>query len=93
MGEEAEMMEIDKELGVEVEKEMKKNKKDDEIPEDEETKVELNEGGQEILNKIKELKKYEKKMKFTYIVDADWKKKTKKNKKSKKLLENKSYYQ
>ena len=75
MGEEAEMMEIDNELGEEVEKEMKKNKKDDEIPEDEETKVELNEDNQEILNKIKELKKFEKKMKFTYIVDADWKKK------------------
>ena len=64
---------------------MKKNKKDDEIPEDEETKVELNEDNQEILNKIKELKKSEKKMKFTYIVDADWKKKIQKNKKSKKL--------
>ena len=61
LGEEAEMMEIDNELGEEVEKEMKKNKKDDEIPEDEETKVELNEDNQEILNKIKELKKFEKK--------------------------------
>ena len=61
LGEESEMMEIDNELGEEVEKEMKKNKKDDEIPEDEETKVELNEDNQEILNKIKELKKFEKK--------------------------------
>ena len=64
---------------------MKKGKNEDEIPEDEETKVDLNEENQEILDKIKELKKFEKKIKFTYIVDADWKKKTKKNKKSKKL--------
>ena len=55
------MMDLDEEFGEEVEKEMKKGKKEDEIPEDEETKVDLNEENQEILDKIKELKKFEKK--------------------------------
>ena len=56
-----EMMDLDEEFGEEVEKEMKKGKNEDEIPEDEETKVDLNEENQEILEKIKELKKFEKK--------------------------------
>ena len=73
------------EFGEEVEKEMKKNKKEEEILEDEETKVDLNEENQDILNKIKELKKFEKEMKFTYIMNDDFKKKTRKNKKIKKL--------
>ena len=49
-------MDLDEEFGEEVEKEIKKGKNEDEIPEDEETKVDLNEENQEILNKIKELK-------------------------------------
>ena len=77
-------MDLDEEFGEEVEKEMKEGKNEEEIPKDEETKVDLIEENQDILDKIKELKKFEKKMKFTYIVDAEWKKKSKKNKKSKK---------
>ena len=75
---------MDKEFGEEVEKEMKKNKKEDESQEDEETKVELNEENQDILNKIFELHRFEKGKKITYIMDSNWKKKSKKNKKLKK---------
>ena len=93
LGEEAEMIKIDNELGEEVEKEMKKNKKDDEIPEDEETKVELNEDNQEILNKIKELKKFEKKWNLPILWMLIGRKKPKKIKNQKNCPENKSYYQ
>ena len=82
-------MDLDEEFGEKVEKEMKKGKKEDEIPEDEETKIDLSEENQEILDKIKELKKFEKKMKFTYIVDAEWKKKPKKIKNQKNPPKNK----
>ena len=54
-------MEMDNEFGEEVEKEMKKIKNEDESQEDEETKVELNEENQDILNKIFELHRFEKK--------------------------------
>ena len=69
---------MDKEFGEEVEKEMKKSKKEDESQEDEETKVELNEENQDILDKIFELHQFEKEKKITYIMDANWKKKSKK---------------
>ena len=46
-------MDLDDEFGEEVEKEMKKGKNEDEIPEDEETKADLNEENQEILIKLK----------------------------------------
>ena len=72
-----EIMDLDEGFWEEVEKEMKKGKNEDEIPGDEGTKVDLNQEKQ-ILEKIKELKKFEKKMKFTYIVDAEWKKKNQK---------------
>ena len=39
-------MDLDEEFGEEVEKEMKKGKNEDKIPEDEETKVDLNEENQ-----------------------------------------------
>ena len=86
------IMDLDEEFEEEVEKEMKKGKNEDELPEDEETKVDLNEENQEILEKIKELKKFEKKMKFTYIVDAEWKKKQKKSK-IKKIFQKKTIIQ
>ena len=47
-------MEINNKFGEEAEKRNEKNKKEDEIPEGEETKVELNEDNQKILDKIKE---------------------------------------
>ena len=75
-------MELEKEVGKEVEKEREKEKSnEDEIQEDEETKVELNDENQEIIDKIFELKKIEKREKFTYILNADFKKKTRKKKK------------
>ena len=77
-----ELMELEKEVGKEVEKEREKEKSnEDEIQEDEETKVELNDENQEIIDKIFELKKIEKREKFTYILNADFKKKTRKKKK------------
>ena len=77
-----ELMELEKEVGKEVEKEREKEKNnEDEIQEDEETKVELNDENQEIIDKIFELKKIEKREKFTYILNADFKKKTRKKKK------------
>ena len=53
-------MEIDEEFGKEVEKEMN----DEEISE-EETKIDLNEENQDIIDKIFLLKKFEKEKKFT----------------------------
>ena len=51
------MMDLDDEFGEEeVEKEMKKGKKEEEIPEDEETKVDLNRENKEILDKITDKK-------------------------------------
>ena len=73
------MAEIEKEFGKEVEKEMM----EEEISE-EETKIDLNEENQDILDKIFELHQFEKEKKITYIMDANWKKKSKKNKKLKK---------
>ena len=56
-----ELMELEKEVGKEVEKEREKEKSnEDEIQEDEETKVELNDENQEIIDKIFELKKSKK---------------------------------
>ena len=47
------MIDMDEEFGEEFEKQIKKCKNKDEIPDDEETKVDLNEENQEILDKIK----------------------------------------
>ena len=55
-------MEIDEEFGKEVEKEM-----NEEISE-EETKIDLNEENQDIIDKIFLLKKFEKEKKFIYIL-------------------------
>ena len=61
-------MKLEKEVRKEVEKEREKEKRiEEEIQEDEETKVELNDEDQEIIDKIFELKKIQKKEKFTYI--------------------------
>ena len=73
-------MEIDKEFGKEVEKELN----DDENSE-EETKIDLNEENQDIIDKIFMLKRFEKEKKLTYILKTDFKKKRKK----KKSMENK----
>ena len=78
-----ELMELEKEVGKEVEKEREKEKSnEDEIQEDEETKVELNDENQEIIDKIFELKKIEKREKFTYILNTDFKKKTRKKRRN-----------
>ena len=63
-------MEIDEEFGKEVEKEMN----DEEISE-EETKIDLNEENQDIIDKIFLLKKFEKEKKFTKVLNADFKSK------------------
>ena len=74
-----EIMEIDIEFGKDVEKEMK----NEELSDEEETKVELNEENQDIIDKIFELKKIGKEKKFTYILNSKWKKNKRKNKKTK----------
>ena len=63
-------MEMENEFGKEVEKEMM----EEEISE-EETKIDLNEENQDIVDKIFELKKLEKEKKFTYTLKANFKKK------------------
>ena len=72
-------MEMDIEFGKDVEKEMK----NEELSNEEETKVELNEENQDIIDKIFELKKIGKEKKFTYILNSKWKKNKRKNKKTK----------
>jgi len=72
-------MEMDIEFGKDVEKEMK----NEELSDEEETKVELNEENQDIIDKIFELKKIGKEKKFTYILNSKWKKNKRKNKKIK----------
>ena len=72
-------MEMDIEFGKDVEKEMK----NEELSDEEETKVELNEENQDIIDKIFELKKIGKEKKFTYILNSKWKKNKRKNKKTK----------
>ena len=47
---------------------------------EEETKIDLNEENQDIVDKIFELKKLEKEKKFTYTMKADFKKKEEKEK-------------
>ena len=75
-------MEMEKEFGKEVEKEMM----EEEISE-EETKIDLNEENQDIIDKIFLLKKFEKEKKITYTLKADFKKRRRRRKK--KLMENK----
>ena len=58
-------MEMDIEFGKDVEKEMK----NEELSDEEETKVELNEENQDIIDKIFELKKIGKEKKFNYILN------------------------
>ena len=72
-------MEMDIEFGKDVEKEMK----NEELSDEEETKVELNEENQDIIDKIFELKKIGKEKKLTYILNSKWKKNKRKNKKIK----------
>ena len=66
-------MEMENEFGKEVEKEMM----EEEISE-EETKIDLNKEYQDIVAKIFELKKLEKRKKFTYSLKVNFKKKKKK---------------
>ena len=70
-------MEIDEEFGKEVEKEMN----DEEISQ-EETKIDLNEENQDIIDKIFSLKKFEKEKKFICILNADFKIKKRRRKKN-----------
>ena len=68
-------MEMENEFGKEVEKEMM----EEEISE-EETKIDLNEENQDIVDKIFELKKLEKEKKFTYTLKANFKKRRRRRK-------------
>ena len=70
-----EFMEMENEFGKEVEKEMM----EEEISE-EETKIDLNEENQDIVDKIFELKKLEKEKKFTYTLKANFKKRGRRRK-------------